>query len=222
MSKIYDDSKDVHVAATIVYDNADNKAYVDAACTVQFETLDLEDAYLKGAVIKLKAGGYASPVAYSESSNVGSISYQSGSSAVALAGKRKPLAPITLSAESGSTKLFEVSVSDMQRHVSVNGNKVEGTLKYLAGPNAITEVWGPGNFFCFKVSAANWSDYTSVKVGLDPTEGSGLVEIINDPDKNGTAKVTNKAVQKFVIESTDGVVTQRQEFDLSGLDVYYS
>lgn len=220
--KIYEDSKDVHVAATVIYDNDDSKAYVDTACTVQFDTADLEEAYLKGAVIKLKAGGYVTPVAYSESSSVGSISYQSGSSAVALAGKRRPLAPLTLSAEASSTMLFEVAVSDMQRHVSVDGDKVEGTLKYLAGPNAITDVWGAGNFFCFKISAADWSAYTSVKVGLDPSEGSGLVEIIEDPDKNGTAKITNKAVQKFIIESTDGVATQRQVFDLSNLNVLYS
>lgn len=220
--RIYEDSKDVHVAATVIFDNADNKAYTDAACTVQFGTADLEEAYLKGAVIKLKAGGYVTPVAYSESSNVGSISYQSGSSAVALAAIRRPLAPLTLSAENGSTLLFEVPVSDLQRHVSVNGDQVEGTLKYLAGPNAITEVWGAGNFFGFKISAEDWSAYTSVKVGLEPSEGSGLVEIIDDPDKNGTAKITNKNAQKFVIESTDGVLTQRQVFDLSHLNVLYS
>lgn len=44
-----------------------------------------------------------------------------------------------------------------------------------------------------------------------------LVEIINDPDKNGVFRVTSTS-QKFKIESTsvDGVVNT-QEFDLSGL-----
>lgn len=60
---------------------------------------------------------------------------------------------------------------------------------------------------------------TSVKVGMDPSQGSGLVEIINDPDKNGVFKVTDKDTQTFVVESSDGVRTTRQTFNLSGLSV---
>lgn len=60
----------------------------------------------------------------------------------------------------------------------------------------------------------------SVKVGLDPSESSGLVELLGDPDMNGVFKVTDKDEQVFVIESRDsqGHLT-RQEFDLSGLTV---
>ena len=46
-----------------------------------------------------------------------------------------------------------------------------------------------------KFSAANWSNYTSVKVGLEPSYGTGLVEIINDPDKNGVFKIADKDAQ---------------------------
>lgn len=52
---------------------------------------------------------------------------------------------------------------------------------------------------------------------MDPSRGSGLQELITDPDKNGIFKVSDRMQQKFVIEQTDGTVTTRQEFDLSNL-----
>lgn len=52
---------------------------------------------------------------------------------------------------------------------------------------------------------------------MEPSQGSGLVEIIDDPDKNGVFKVTDKNAQKFkyVVTSATDVITQT--FDLSGL-----
>jgi hypothetical protein len=70
-----------------------------------------------------------------------------------------------------------------------------------------------------KFSAEDWNDYTSVKVGLTPSEGSGLVEGINDPDKNGVFKITDKATQKFTVVATDGEYTKTSYYDLSGLTV---
>lgn len=52
---------------------------------------------------------------------------------------------------------------------------------------------------------------------MQPSQGSGLVEIINDPDKNGVFKVTDKNIQKFVIVQTDGKSTTTTIYDLSGL-----
>ena len=52
---------------------------------------------------------------------------------------------------------------------------------------------------------------------MDPSRGSGLQELITDPDKNGIFKVSDRMQQKFVIEQTDGTVTTIQEFDLSNL-----
>lgn len=55
------------------------------------------------------------------------------------------------------------------------------------------------------------------KSGSPVDDDSGLVEIKNDPDKNGVFKVTNKNTQKFRIVSTKGNQTKVQEFSLSGL-----
>ena len=37
---------------------------------------------------------------------------------------------------------------------------------------------------------------TSLLVGMTPTEGSGLIEAINDPGQNGNFKVTDKNKQE--------------------------
>lgn len=65
----------------------------------------------------------------------------------------------------------------------------------------------------------DFTEYTSVKVGMQPSVSSGLVEIINDPDKNGVFKVSDKYTQKFVIVATNGTITNKQTYDLSSLIV---
>ena len=122
-----------------------------------------------------------------------------------------------MEAENGSTKVFNVDVSDLQDDdVTVTGNKITGTVKYMDADNAITQVWGAGNFLTLKFSDID-ERATSVKVGLDPSAGSGLAELINDPDKNGIFKISNKFAQKFVMITSDGKWSIEQRFDLSGL-----
>jgi len=127
------------------------------------------------------------------------------------------LTALTLKPESGESKLFNVAVSDFQKWLLISGNQIQGTLKYMDEDNQITRAWGNGYFIAVKFLANDWDEYTSVQVGLDPSAGSGLVEVIDDPDKNGVFKITNKDGQKFVIVSTNGTETKRQEFDLSAL-----
>lgn len=111
--------------------------------------------------------------------------------------------------------MFGTSVSDMQSDVVVSGNAITGTLKHL-DTGDLVDAWGEGNFVALKFTDID-SNATSVKVGLEPSYGNGLVEIINDPDKNGAFKVTDKDEQKFVVVQSDGTKTKRQEFSLSGL-----
>lgn len=112
--------------------------------------------------------------------------------------------------------MFGYHVSDLQdEDVTVNGSKITGTLKYVAD-GELADYWGAGNFLALKFDDID-ADATSVMVGLDPSEGSGLVEIINDPDKNGAFKITNKNTQKFKVVQTVGDRTLTQTFDLSGL-----
>lgn len=123
---------------------------------------------------------------------------------------------MTVKAESQSTQIYDTAVSDIQdSDVAVNGNKIVGTLKYLEdGP--IAGYWGDGNFLALKFSDVD-PRATSIKVGLNPSEGSGLVELLGDPDMNGVFKITDKTTQKFRVVITDGHVTKTTDYDLSGL-----
>lgn len=124
---------------------------------------------------------------------------------------------ITVEAEDGDTLIFGTLTSAMQTDVEVAGNAITGTLHYL-DTGALADDWGAGNFLVLA-----FDDYderaTSIKVGLAPSVSSGLVEIINDPDKNGVFKITDKDTQKFKVIVSDGYNSTTQEFDLSGLTV---
>lgn len=121
----------------------------------------------------------------------------------------------TVTAESGDVSMFGTLVSDLQDGVAISGNAITGTLKYLDS-GALVDTWGAGNFIALKFSNLD-PNATSVKVGLDPSQGSGLVEIITDPDRNGAFKVTNKDTQVFKVVSTDGTTTKTDTYSLAGL-----
>lgn len=108
-------------------------------------------------------------------------------------------------------------VGEMQTGVTVSGNSVSGTLKYIegglspAGPLA-----GDGHFL-----ALHWSDpetgVTSLKVGLDPSaSGMEPVECIDDTDRNGVFKIANTEQVLKLIQS-DGEHTKTQVISLGGL-----
>lgn len=118
-----------------------------------------------------------------------------------------------------AAKMFDVNVSSLQSGVTVADGKITGTLKYMKADNGITSVWGKGNFLCLDFSAADWTAYKSVMVGLDNSQGSGLADILPDPDKNGLFKITNKDTQRLMVVTTsaDGKKKHVDYYDLSGL-----
>lgn len=125
---------------------------------------------------------------------------------------------VTVEAEAADTNIFGHTVSDLQTDVSVSNGAITGTLKYVDS-GALATDWGPGNFLVLKFSDLDERAAT-VKVGLEPSRGSGLVDIIPDPDRNGVFKISDKDTQKFVVVSSDTSGSKtKQEFDLSGLTV---
>lgn len=106
----------------------------------------------------------------------------------------------------------------MQTDVAVNAttNKITGTLHYVDS-GALATDWGAGYFLVLKWS--NLDSHTSkLWVGLNPSEGSGLIECFSDPDRNGVFKITDKGKQKFeLIQGATGYGNTKQEYDLSGL-----
>lgn len=125
---------------------------------------------------------------------------------------------LTVDAEDSESELFDVPVSDMQDNIVISADSVSGTLKYLDGENPIVSEWGAGYFLCVNLSENTFTGLESVKVGMTPSEGSGLVEIIDDPDKNGVFKVTDKDNQRFtVLQTATSGKTRKQYFSLKDL-----
>lgn len=124
---------------------------------------------------------------------------------------------VEIEPEKATTEMFGTLVGDLQDAMSIDGAMIKGTLKfYDDAESSLVTQWGAGYFLALKFSDLD-PNATSVKVGLDPSQSSGLVEIINDPDKNGVFKITDKNTQKFKIVSTDGTDTLVQTYDLSQL-----
>ena len=80
----------------------------------------------------------------------------------------------------------------------------------------MADYWGDGNFLALKLTASDWEDYTQVRVGLEPSMGSGLVDILSDNDKNMAMKITN-TTQKFVLEYGNGSTVKTIKYDLTDL-----
>lgn len=126
-----------------------------------------------------------------------------------------PFSVVSVLAESGSTVIFGTPVSTMQTGVSVDTGMISGTLHRLT-EGSLVDTWGAGYFLALKFADID-ENATSVKVGLDPSQSSGLVEIIDDPDKNGAFKITDPATQSFKVVTSDGVQTMTQSFALTGI-----
>ena len=106
----------------------------------------------------------------------------------------------------------------MQTGVTVANGAIKGTLKFVEGGVADSgPLAGDGNFLAIKFTSSDWDQYTSVKVGPHPSQGTGLVELINDPDKDGVFKITNKDTQNLQVVVSDGTITSTTSYDLSGL-----
>ena len=126
---------------------------------------------------------------------------------------------VTIKAEAGDTTFpwTDYTPSDFQSDVAVSDDDITGTLMFIEGGLSPSgPLAGDGNFIALKFNA-DWSKYTSVKIGLDPSEGTGLVEIIDDPDKNAVIKITNKQqIFKVVATLTDGTIIT-DEYSLATL-----
>lgn len=125
---------------------------------------------------------------------------------------------VTADATNASYPWTDKHPSDFQTSVAVADGKVTGTLKFIEGGlSPAGPLSGDGYFLALKWTDPDTSKVTSLKVGLEPSEGTGLIECIDDTDRNGVVKVTNKNVQKFVLVQSDGSNINKQTLDLSQL-----
>ena len=119
--------------------------------------------------------------------------------------------------------IFGHNVADLQTDLVVTDNDISGKLTYTEEGD-LPDMWGAGHFFAVEFSDADES-LTSIKMGMFPTykngkfvyDDSGLSEVVNDPDKGGAWKVTDKNIQSFKIVTSDGDKVHTQVWDLSKL-----
>ena len=122
------------------------------------------------------------------------------------------LTEVTVEAESSSSEFWGHTVSDLQSDVEVSDHAITGTLAYVDS-GALATDWGAGNFIALKFSNPD-SRATDVKVGLEPSQGSGLVSL--DEDMNGVFKITSPS-QRFIVVQTVNGENYYTAYDLSGL-----
>ena len=120
---------------------------------------------------------------------------------------------VTPASPTASKEYWGTRVSDMQTSVSIANGAITGTLHKLTSGQLVTD-WGEGYFLALKFTKNN-DAITSIKVGLNPSAGSGLVEL--DADMDGVFKITDKDAQDFEILVSDGSVSYAIMLDLSGL-----
>lgn len=129
------------------------------------------------------------------------------------------LKPLTITSPASDLDFWGVTPAEAQDELSVSGNAITAKLYEMTDETkVIVADKGPGYYICLKFEDIDASAI-SVKVGIDPTQGSGPQEIIDDPDKAGIFKVTYKDSQVIKVVQTDGANTLTQVFSLSGLEL---
>lgn len=116
--------------------------------------------------------------------------------------------------ENGGVNLFGKNVSDLQSDVSVDGDEITGTLKY------VTDYTG------FSSNASEQSgNYLALKIETVPEDAETTVELVGgtkgpvalDEDMNIVLLIKNKDTQSVKVVSTDGDETATKTFGLTGL-----
>ena len=123
---------------------------------------------------------------------------------------------INVQPEKASAEYLGVKASQMQTGIVVADGAITGTLKFIEGGIAPGVLSGDGNFMFLKFVDKNDAD--SVKVGLVPSAGTGMVEL--DSDMNAVFKVAGVyegKQQVLKIETTKDGIVKTQTFDLTGL-----
>lgn len=122
---------------------------------------------------------------------------------------------LTVGPMDADAQVWGHTISDLQEGVMVGEDKILGTLKYVSTGTLATD-WGAGNFMALQFGGDAFDNAQHIWVGLDPSAGSGLQDVLPDPEKSGVFKVTSKA-QKFKVIVDFGTYTETRDYDLSGL-----
>ena len=129
------------------------------------------------------------------------------------------LTPLSLGEPASDLNFWGVTPAEAQSDIVISDGEISGKLYEMTDESkAIVADKGKGYYICLKFNNID-ADATSVMVGMEPTQGSGPSEIINDPDKAGIFKVTYKESQIFKVVQSNASYKRTQCFSLSGLEL---
>ena len=105
------------------------------------------------------------------------------------------LTEVSVSPYTLTDDLWGVALTDIQGDdIEQSGRDIVGTSKYLSGDNAITQVWGEGNFIVVTFTPS--ANAVKTEVGI-----KNLVEL--DPDNSALIKVEDQYGTKLRVIQTD-------------------
>lgn len=105
------------------------------------------------------------------------------------------LTEVSVSPYTLTDDLWGVALTDIQGDdIEQSGRDIIGTSKYLSGDNAITQVWGEGNFIAVTFTPSAYAVKTEVGI-------KNLVEL--DPDNSALIKVEDQYGTKLRVIQTD-------------------
>lgn len=116
----------------------------------------------------------------------------------------------------GSEEVYGAKVNTLQKEMAVSDGAITGTLKFIQGGLAPSGyLAGDGNFMALKFVNDGASE---IKVGLIPSQGSGMVAL----EEDGicvfkVAGVYEGKQQVLRVEATENGVQRVQTFDISEL-----
>lgn len=113
---------------------------------------------------------------------------------------------VTVAPESAETELFDLTVGNIQDDITITGDQITGTLKYVASGSSV-EWWHTHYFLALKFSDAPAG--ATIKTGI-----IGLVEL--DADMNCLYAITDINKPLKVIQTTSSSVINKS-YDLSKL-----
>ena len=114
-----------------------------------------------------------------------------------------------------SDSVYGTAVSDIQdANMELIGNNFKGTSKWLASGTVASD-WGAGNFIAIDFEDLP-EEADKIMVGLEPSMGSGMVELTPD-DTKSVFKIADKDLQELVIKTSIGSRTITQKFSLKGV-----
>lgn len=116
----------------------------------------------------------------------------------------------------GSETVYDAKVSTLQTGLAVSDNAISGTLKFIQGGlSPAGYLAGDGNFMALKFVNDGASE---IKVGLVPSQGSGMVALEEDGIAVfKVAGIYDGKQQVLKVETTENEVVKTQTFDISEL-----